>query len=343
MWRYLIWSLRLRRVEYRIAELPIFLIPVLLVLPDASALLSAAFWEGLVIFFFLFAFGDLVNCLADRDLDAVYKRHLTEAVHGIGVRGVLVQAVLSAAAAVSLTLHLAWLLGRWLLVPLVLAGLLVAYAYSVEPFRLKGRGLWQLGFYWLGLFTGPMLFAALLFDPRPSPGVLPVALFYGLMQTGVILVNTAEDYPEDRQLGVGTVIVALGLRRGTALAVVLAVLGGVGLVASFLALFLERRLPWAILVGLVPLVLACAVVSCALAKVARRVRLQKEEDAILAVKASARWVPVWITTLAVSSLLAAAVWCFGTPRRTDSLEAVVDLRPGGCKGVQGPALAPSCR
>src|SRR5579884_2983259 len=100
MLRFLRYSLRLRRVEYRVAELPIFLVPVLLTAPDASAFAGLPFWEGLVAFLFLFAFGDLVNCLADRDLDAVAKPHLAEAVHGLGVRGVVAQAVLSAVAAV---------------------------------------------------------------------------------------------------------------------------------------------------------------------------------------------------------------------------------------------------
>ncbi len=99
MLRYLIWSLRLRRVEYRLAEVPIFLIPAFLTIGDVSAFAAAPFWEGALIFFFLFAFGDLLNCLADRDLDTLYKPHLTEAVLGLGVRGVVWQAVLSALAA----------------------------------------------------------------------------------------------------------------------------------------------------------------------------------------------------------------------------------------------------
>lgn len=310
MWRYLIWSLRLRRIEYRIAEVPIFLIPMLLTIEDASAFQGAAFWDGLLIFLFLFAFGDLVNCLADRDLDAIYKPHLTEAVYGLGVRGVVVQSVLSAVAAVGLAIHLAWLLDRWFFVPLVVVGVFVAYAYSVEPFRLKARGLWQLVFYWLGLFTAPMIIPALLFAPWPSGGVIAVAVFYGLMQTGVILVNTAEDFPEDRQLKVRTAIVELGLTRGMTLAVSLAVVGGLGLVASFLTMFLEREPSRTILVGLAPLVLACVVVITAMTRLMRRVRLATEEDAIAIVKQSGRWVPAWITSLALSCLLAAAVRCF---------------------------------
>jgi len=324
MWRYLIWSLRLRRVEYRIAELPIFLIPMLLTISDASAFEGAAFWEGLLIFLFLFASGDLLNCLADRELDAIYKPHLTEAVYGIGLRGVAAQAALSAATAVGLSIHLAWVLDRWLLVPLVLAGVFIAYAYSVEPFRLKRRGLWQLAFYWLGLFTGPMVFAAFLFDPWPSWSVLAVAVFYGLMQTGVILVNAAEDYPEDRELGVRTVIVSLGLKRGLSLALLLGLLGGLGLEVTFLGLFLNRQLPLATLVGLLPLVLTHAVVIYSMRDVARRVQVMNEVDAIAAVKRTARWVPAWITSLAVSTLLATTVFYREAPPKTEPLESVRD-------------------
>src|SRR5689334_22296180 len=104
---------------------------MLLTIRDASALRSAAFGEGLLLFLFLFAFGDLLNCLADRDLDALYKPYLTEAVYGIGIRGVLFQAGVSGMAATALAAHLAWLLHRWLLLPAVLVGLFVAAAYSL--------------------------------------------------------------------------------------------------------------------------------------------------------------------------------------------------------------------
>lgn len=306
MLRFLRYSLRLRRVEYRIAELPIYLIPVLLTAPDASAFLGAPFWEGLLVFFFLFAFGDLLNCLADRDLDAVSKPYLAEAVDGLGARGVLAQALASAVAGVLLTVHLAWLLDRWLLLPLVLAGLFVAAAYSVEPFRLKGRGLWQLAFYWLGLFTGPMVFTALLFRARPPWEVLVVAAAFGMLQTGVILVNTAEDYPEDRQLGVRTAVVALGLRRGMGLALVLVVVGSLVLGASLLALLTGPGSRPADLLGLLPLAVACGGVITGIGRLRRRLSGKVEADDVRAVKRAARWVPLWMTSVAVTTLLAAA-------------------------------------
>jgi 4-hydroxybenzoate polyprenyltransferase len=305
MLRFLRYSLRLRRVEYRIAELPIFLVPVLLTVQDASAFASLPFWEGLLIFFFLFAFGDLLNCLADRDLDAIDKPYLAEAVHGLGIRGVIAQAVVSALAAVALTAHLAWLLDRWLLLPLVVLGLFVAYAYSVEPFRLKGRGLWQLAFYWLGLFAGPMIFAALLFRAPPPWEVFAVAMAFGMVQTGVILVNTAEDYPEDRQLGVRTAIVALGLRGGIGLAGVLAALGSIILACTFLEVFRIRQVPWLGLTALLPLAVACASVTAGIWRLRRQVSEKTETDGVQPVKRAAKWVPLWITSVAVSTLVAA--------------------------------------
>ncbi|HWG48021.1 MAG TPA: UbiA family prenyltransferase [Gemmataceae bacterium] len=314
MLRYLMWSLRLRRVEYRLAEVPIFLIPVFLTIDDASAFATVPFWEGALIFFFLFAFGDLLNCLADRDLDALYKPHLTEAVLGIGVRGVIAQATLSALFAIALAAHLAWRLDRWILLPGCLFGLFAAYAYSIEPFRLKGRGLWQIGFYWLGLFTGPMIYTALLFTSWPAWDVLAVAFAYGMTQTGVILVNTAEDYPEDRAMNVGTAIVALGLKRGIALALWFTAIGNTGLIAAFALLYWHANISVPAFAALLPLLGASAFVMGSIAQLRRQINWAGDDEAIAAVKASARRVPLWITSVALAALLAAVVaWWAKSP------------------------------
>src|SRR5204863_227250 len=78
------------------------------------------------------------NCLADRDLDAVYKPHLTEGVYGLGVGQVTFQAAASAALALALAAHMAWQLDRWVLLAATAVGLVVAWAYSAAPMRLKG-------------------------------------------------------------------------------------------------------------------------------------------------------------------------------------------------------------
>ena len=144
MFRYLVYMLRIRRVEFRIAEIPILAIPLLILLRDTAPLKTFYLWEGIFIFFLLFAFGDMINCLADRDLDAVYKPHLSEAVYGLGLKFVTFQVIATAALALVLSFHLAWSLNRWLLFVLVAIGLVLGAAYSVKQDQLKGRGLAQL-------------------------------------------------------------------------------------------------------------------------------------------------------------------------------------------------------
>lgn len=296
--------LRIRRVEFRIAELPIFIMPVLLNLRSPAPLKTAPFWEGITLLLFLFAFGDIINCLADRDLDATYKPHLSRAVYELGVPFVALQVVLSALAALALSVHIAWRLDRWVLPPLVMAGLILGAAYSVPPIRLKGRGLAQIPCLWFIIFVGPMIFAALLIQPTLAPTVFAFALAYGTLQMGVILVNTAEDYPEDKAAGVQTSIVALGLRGGIQTAFFLALTGSLAVLSTYIILFTQRLVPvvsWSIL--LLP---ACSYfyVSCSIGKLAAAVARVDVNQGTLLVKQAAKQVPIWITMVAWTSCAA---------------------------------------
>ena len=303
--RFLLYMLRIRRVEFRIAEIPILAIPVLLLIKDAAPLRTFAFWEGIFIFFLLFAFGDMINCLADRDLDAVYKPHLSEAVYGLGVRFVTFQVAATAALALALSAHLSWLLGRWPLFVLVAVGLALGAAYSVRPIQLKGRGFAQLVCLWLIIFVGPMLFVALLVDAWPPPALLALAAAYGALQMGVILINTAEDYPEDLAAGIRTTVVATGLRAGVGLALALAALGSVALLVTLAMLFRQRQagLLWA--AALLPAACACVYVSGSIWGLKRAIAGVGLADQVRTVKRVAKKVPLWVTLVAWSSLGAA--------------------------------------
>jgi 4-hydroxybenzoate polyprenyltransferase len=303
--RFLLYMLRIRRIEFRVAEIPILAIPVFLLIKDATPLKTFAFWEGIFIFFLLFAFGDMVNCLADRDLDAVYKPHLSEAVYGLGVRFITFQVVGTAALALVLSAHLSWLTGRWPLFLLVAIGLALGAAYSVPPVRLKGRGFAQLVCLWLIIFVGPMLFVALLVDAYPPPILLVLAAAYGTLQMGVILINTAEDYPEDLAAGIRTTVVATGLQTGVALAFALAAVGSVGLLATLTMLFRQRQANWLWMAALLPAACACAFVSGSIWSLRRDIAGADLSDQIRTVKRAARKVPLWVTIVAWSTLGAA--------------------------------------
>lgn len=317
--RYLLYMFRIRRVEFRIAEIPILFIPILLLIRDTALLKTFAFWEGVFIFFLLFAFGDMINCLADRDLDAVYKPHLSQAVYGLGVRFVTFQVLATAVVALGLSVHLSWLLNRWLLVALVAIGLILGAAYSVKPVQLKGRGLLQLICLWLIIFVGPMLFVGLLVSAAPSLAILIFAAAYGTLQMGVILVNTAEDYPEDLEAGITTTIVALGLHRGVKLAFWLAVIGATGVLATLGMFFRQRGAELYWMTAMLPAVAACLYVICDIWKMKRAITHSSLADSILTVKRCAKKVPLWITLIAWSVLGATYALFHITQNKSSSL------------------------
>jgi 4-hydroxybenzoate polyprenyltransferase len=303
--RFLKNLLLIRRLEFRIAEIPIFAILVLLSVSRSAELRTASLWEGVFLFFLLFAFGDMINCLADRDLDAVYKKSLSQAVYGLGVPFVKFQIGAAIVVAVLIAAHLSWRLDRWALLGMVFVGLGLGAAYSVAPVRLKGRGVAALVCLWLIIFVGPMLLASLLVRPVLAWDVTAIALAFGTLQMGVTLVNTAEDYPEDLEAGVRTSVIALGLERAIRLAFLLVVVGG----ACTLGL-LGRRLTAGgtgagLLVALLPAVAAFLFVAGRIGRLESAMRQVPLEQQIALVKRSAKEVPLWFTVNAWSVFIAA--------------------------------------
>ena len=168
----------------------------------------------------------MVNCLEDRDLDALYKTQTSEAVYGLGVANVRWQIAATAAACLWLGGWLALEVGAWV-GAWVLAGLAVGWAYSAGP-RLKGRGMWQIPTLWALIFCGPMVLVAAACGAVGPRQLLTFAMF-GVLQQGIVLVNTAEDLREDRELGVYTSAIALGAAGSLQLAALMIGAGGAAL------------------------------------------------------------------------------------------------------------------
>ena len=294
-------SLRIRRPEFMVAEIPINLIPLLWIAPDASWLMSPLYWEATVVFFLLFHFGDMVNCLADRELDAVYKTSLSEAVFGLGVRNVTAQIVVTAVLVMLLTSHLAWATGRVWLIPMVAVGLIIGHQYSYGPLKLKARGLWQIPTLWIIIFVGPMLLMTGVIAGWPALPLLALIGLYGAMAQMIILVNTAEDYDEDVACGLHTSAVSLG-RLGAVWASAIGVgLAGAGLFTLFMGIAIHEAVAG-------PVWFVMGLWTCAwtwstleIGHLAWQVRCAHDPDTVL--KRGAMKMPVWITVVAWLTLL----------------------------------------
>lgn len=103
-----------------------------------------------------------------------------------------------------------------------LVAIAAAWAYSVEPIRMKRSGWWGPGLVGLSYeslpwFTG----AAVLSAGAPSWPVVIIALLYGIGAHGIMTLNDFKALEGDRQMGVNSLPVTLGPERAAKLACVI--------------------------------------------------------------------------------------------------------------------------
>ncbi len=168
-----------------------------------------------------------------------------------------------------LSLLVATALGPWGF-GAAIAGLLLAWAYSAPPLRLKNNGWWGnaacgLSYEGLAWVTGAAVMAG---GMMPGERSLLLALLYSIAAHGIMTLNDFKSVEGDRQMGVGSLPVQLGVVRAArtacvvmvipqlivtvlllgwdkplhALAIVLLVLGQLKLMQSFVASPVERAL-----------------------------------------------------------------------------------------------------
>jgi chlorophyll/bacteriochlorophyll a synthase len=117
-----------------------------------------------------------------------------------------------------LSLLVAASLGIWVFWAAVV-GLVLAWAYSMPPLRLKTNGWWgnsAVGLCYEGLpwFTA----AAAMLAARPPNEVIVLALLYSIGAHGIMTLNDFKAVEGDRQMGIGSLPVKLGEANAARLA-----------------------------------------------------------------------------------------------------------------------------
>jgi chlorophyll synthase len=117
-----------------------------------------------------------------------------------------------------LSLALGATLGTWGFIATIV-GVIAAWAYSVEPIRLKrsgwfGPGLVGLSYESLPWFTG----AAVLSQTLPSGPIILIALLYGIGAHGIMTLNDFKALEGDAQMGVNSLPVTLGPEKAAKVA-----------------------------------------------------------------------------------------------------------------------------
>ncbi len=135
-----------------------------------------------------------------------------------------------------LSLLVATLLGPWGFGAAV-AGLLLAWAYSAPPLRLKNNGWWGnaacgLSYEGLAWLTGAAVMAG---GAMPGSGSLLLALLYSVAAHGIMTLNDFKSVAGDRQMGVASLPVQLGIGRAARTACWVMVLPQLAVAALLLA------------------------------------------------------------------------------------------------------------
>ncbi|WP_240138434.1 UbiA family prenyltransferase [Streptomyces sp. MUM 178J] len=207
------YALVIRRIEFLPIHMVIGLVPTVL---GARAWGELASVNAVVAFLFCVThmqMADMLNALADRELDATYKSRQPKAVYGLGVRKVVAHFAVTSALYLGASVFLAVRTGHWDLVPIALAGWLMGVAYSLPPLHLKSAGLWQLPTLQFGCVFIPGMFALRAYEHPLEWASVLVVVGLSLTLTGTFVTNHAEDYLEDQQFGIRTYVIALGIRR----------------------------------------------------------------------------------------------------------------------------------
>jgi chlorophyll synthase len=109
-----------------------------------------------------------------------------------------------------LSLFIGWQLGPWGFGATVI-GVLAAWAYSVEPVRMKRSGWWGPGLVGLSYETLPWFTgAAVLSAGAPNLQIVIIAILYGVGAHGIMTLNDFKALEGDRQTGVNSLPVTLG-------------------------------------------------------------------------------------------------------------------------------------
>jgi len=145
-----------------------------------------------------------------------------------------------------LSLATAAALGPWVLLSASI-GLLLAWAYSAPPARLKRNGWWGnaavgLSYEGLAWLTG----AAVIAGTLPGASILLVALLYSTGAHGIMTLNDFKSIAGDRRMGIGSLPVRLGPKAAARVACLMMAAPQ----AIVVALLAHWAMPWhAVVVG----------------------------------------------------------------------------------------------
>jgi 4-hydroxybenzoate polyprenyltransferase len=191
----------------------------------------------------------MINCWADWEIDKYYKTKLYKAVKNMGRPTLGLLVVIHIAISILLAAHISIALEKIEIIVMVMIGTFLGVAYSVEPFRFKKRGVLH-SIVALPIFFIPGAYSYFLVSNSVADAsftilFLVMAAGITISHYALILISQAEDYPDDKKMGLITPPVKFGLKKTLFSSVFFNVFGSGIIIVSIVLMFLLIN-PWLI-------------------------------------------------------------------------------------------------
>lgn len=176
-----------------------------------------------------------VNSLSDYKFDQKdgTKKKLVEAMNALDKSRVKSAVVIETILSLALILLLSLLQAKPALTIMWLAALFLAYSYSAPPLRLKSRSWLAPITLLIVLSILPISFVFYSFSSEITYVFLLFLSGQALIVYGVIVPAEIRDYPVDKEMGIETMTVRLGLVKASLLSIGILSLGGILCGAGF--------------------------------------------------------------------------------------------------------------
>ncbi|MBS3790839.1 MAG: UbiA family prenyltransferase, partial [Candidatus Thermoplasmatota archaeon] len=177
------------------------------------------------LYFLLITFACNINCLYDVKIDEKYKEHMSSAVKNLGkekIKGIIILEAI----AIIVLISVLFFRGFVITALLSLSGLGFGFIYSAEPVRVKRRGVLSPFPVLIGLYILPVLGGWFIFRDVLTLYIVVFCVGYALLNEGITLVNTCEDYKEDMEEGITTWAHIFNMKRTMRVAFIFTTLGG---------------------------------------------------------------------------------------------------------------------
>lgn len=238
------YSVVIRRLEFLPVVITVALVPTVLGAHSWRDIASLNAIAAVAFVIFGHNVGNMVNSLADRDEDALFKSRTSTAVYGLGVSRVVGQIILWSVICFALAVFLGSRTQHWDVLLIALTFLVLSVQYSIPPLHFKSSGILQLPFLQFDTVFLPGLLILRAYDHDLEWGTVITVAGLALSLVALFSVSHAEDYLEDEQFGLRTYVLALGLTRTFYVTSAMLAIGAVLVISSVWATF---GLSWAFL------------------------------------------------------------------------------------------------